>query len=355
MAYELYDYQQDAIEKTNAKLKTDRFALIHLAGGLGKSVIMAELARQYNRVVLLQPCLELVLQNFEKLKVLESNITMIDSKHKGNWDAEYIYTTPQTLSNNLGKCQEPDLLVIDEAHIFFGGKKLFNTIWGVWNTCKVVALTATPFWYDTRAQYSGGWVWSVSTIRSIADDLFGQPVISIGRKEAKEKYGRGANIQIKKAPICKCYTEHFENLPVYQPLVRQHLTELFAFLKPLDNGIIYCDSIFVAETISKLTGIPCIFGKTGKTERAEIIEKFKAGQIRFVLTVGCLGLGFDYPGLKNIVVLANQNNECAVEQLIVRLNRGKGCKTAWYNSAFNTDEPVLGKQTRVRVKRIGYK
>lgn len=111
----LRPYQQLAVDRSLSKFKTHRCSLITIAVGLGKSHIMSEVAKQFSRVVVLQPCIELVKQNHEKLAGAGLNTTMIDSAHKGDWNADYIYTTPQTLSKNLTKCEQPDLMIIDEC------------------------------------------------------------------------------------------------------------------------------------------------------------------------------------------------------------------------------------------------
>ena len=93
--------------------------------GLGKSWVMVGIAEYFKRVVVLQPCLELVKQNHSKLDGLGFDTTMVDSVHgKKNLGAEFIYTTPQSLVKNLDKIEEPDLLIIDEC---FTGDTLIAT------------------------------------------------------------------------------------------------------------------------------------------------------------------------------------------------------------------------------------
>ena len=106
-------------------MENNRFGLVVLAVGLGKSWVMVGIAEYFKRVVVLQPCLELVKQNHSKLDGLGFDTAMIDSAHaKKNWGAEFIYTTPQSLVKNLDKIQEPDLLIIDEC---FTGDTMIHT------------------------------------------------------------------------------------------------------------------------------------------------------------------------------------------------------------------------------------
>lgn len=347
--FKLRPYQEDAIHLARLRFCDARSALISIFVGAGKSIIMSTLAKDYKKVVVLQPCLELVKQNHEKLAHAGLNTTMISSAHKGDWDADYIYTTPQTLSKNLGKCAEPELLIIDEANVFYDGK-YFDQIFGAWPNCKVLALTATPYYYKRRTVYKGGWIVSQSTIVSI-EQTYGKAVIEIDRQAGKAM-GYGADIEIKRAAVPKCYDEHVQNPRVYHALIYEHLQGLFNLLTTLKNAIIFCDSKAHAELISKQGNIPTIFGDTPKKVRTEIVEKFNAGQIPFVATVGCLVRGYDRQDLENIVILTNFNNECEAEQVIGRLNRGTCKKTCWYNSRLNLAKPVAGKTTEVKVRRI---
>ena len=118
------------------------------------------------------------------------------------------------------------------------------------------------------------------------------------------------------------------------------------------NGIIYCDSIAHAELLSKTFNIPTIFGDTPKKRRVDLIERFNAGRIPFLLTVGCLVRGYDRQDLENIILLTNFNNSCEFEQVLGRLNRGSCKKTCWYNRHINLRKPVVGDTEIIKVKRL---
>lgn len=345
----LRPYQEQAVNLSLSKFKTHRSSLITIAVGLGKSHIMSEVAKKFNRVVVLQPCLELVKQNHTKLEGAGLNTTMIDSAHKGDWQANYIYTTPQTLSKNLSKCEQPELLVVDEANVFYDGT-MFKNILGAWKDCNILALTATPYHYERKTVFRGGWIWAQTRIESI-ESVYGESVLSIDREQGRQM-GYSPEIEFKRADIIKCYDEHFANRPVYKFIIDTHLQEVKNLLTSLNNGIIFCDSKRHAEAISEFCGVPTIFGNTPKKRRQALIEQFNAGEIKFLATVGCLVRGYDRQDLENIIVLTNYNNECETEQVIGRLNRGTCKKTCWFNSRLNTAKPVAGKMTEVRIRRI---
>lgn len=323
--------------------------MVVLAVGLGKSWVMVGIAEYFKRVVVLQPCLELVKQNHEKLEGAGMNTAMIDSAHRGSWGADFIYTTPQTLVKHLHECPEPDLLIVDEANCFWSGK-LFEQIFNAWHNCKVAGFTATPYYYRRQTRYKSGWVWNETTIVSI-EEQYGPAVINIDREEG-HRLGFSPDIEILKAPIAQCKDEHLQNPVVYQPIIQEHLEGVSKLCKMLNNGIIFCDSIRHAELISRTFNIPTIFGTTPKKRRADLIERFNQGRIPFLATVGCLVRGYDRPDLENIILLTNFHNACEFEQVLGRLNRGKGIKRCFYNGSINRKKPVPGEKELIRIKRI---
>lgn len=347
----LYPHQEQAVVNANNYLELHRQALIVLSVGLGKSYIISALALQYKRAVILQPAMELVKQNHSKLTVAGLNSTMIDSAHKGDWSADYIYTTPQTLHKNLDKLEEPPIVFIDEAHMFYSGK-MFKEIFAKWRNCKIVMLTATPYYQITKNEYSDGYMWSVSTTHSIERDLGIRACINIDREKALAM-GYGCEIvyhRITKMPLLQ--PEYLKDIAIYKFMIEKHISNVQLLIDGLANGIIYANSIAEAEMLSQHFGFPCVFGKTKKKERALIVDNFISGKIKFVITVGCLKLGFDFPGLRNIILLSNFNNECEAEQVIGRLNRGSGTKHVWYIGKLNKNKPVPGKVTRIKLMAL---
>lgn len=331
-------------------MENNRFGLVVLAVGLGKSWVMVGIAEYFKRVVVLQPCLELVKQNHAKLDGLDFNTTMIDSVHgKKNLDAEFIYTTPQSLVKNLDKIAEPDLLIIDECNVFYEGS-MFDKIFGAWKHCKVAGFTATPYYYKRKNVYKNGWMYNQTTIVSI-EEQYGPAVINIDREEGK-RLGYSPDIKMRKVNITPLTSDHLLNPVVYRQVIDDHLHDVSDLCKTLHNGIIYCDSISHAELLSNTFNIPTVFGNTPKKRRVALIEKFNAGKIPFLLTVGCLTRGYDRQDLENIIVLTNLNNSCEAEQILGRLNRGTCNKTCWYNRKMNLKKPVPGETELIKIKKL---
>ena len=349
-AVSLRPYQKEAVDRSLSRFRNGkRYSLITLAVGLGKSWIMVFVALQFKRVVVLQPCIELVKQNHEKLANAGLDTTMIDSTHKGDWDADYIYATPQTLCKHLNDLEEPDLLISDEANVFWSGK-MFNAIFNRWRNCKVLALTATPHYYDRKTVYKHGWMCSQTTVHSIEEQY--EPSVMCITRDQGHQMGYCPQIIFTKLRIPMIESFHLENPPAYKSLIQEHIDKLNILLKSITNAIIFCDSVAQALWLGNMFNIPCIFGETPKKKREQYVEWFCQNKIPFVMTVGCLVRGFDKPDLENIVMLSNYSNASEAEQIIGRLNRGTGVKHCYYIGRLNLTPPTVGETTIVKIKRI---
>ena len=84
---QLRPHQQQLVDATLKKLQTDRFALGVMAVASGKSYAAATIAKQFKRVVVIQPSVELIRQNHASFEKLGIENVMIDGTHKGNWKA----------------------------------------------------------------------------------------------------------------------------------------------------------------------------------------------------------------------------------------------------------------------------
>lgn len=348
----LRTHQKEIVEAVLKKFNSGkRFALVVAAVASGKSYAAAAIAKSYKRVVVLQPSIELMKQNHKSFENLGIQNEMINGNIKGDWSADVILTTANTLSTHLDCLEEPDLLIIDELHLQHWGK-MRKTIMSAWKNCKVFGMTATPHYYTQETKYKNRTMYSVTTCNAIADGYFGEPVYNIDREHLKE-LGYGTDIKLEKVKITKAREIHFSTPETYWYIVNKHLNELKSLLRLCDNAIIYCDGIRHAKFLEEnIDGLECIFGETPAKKRKDIVERFMKNETKYVATVGCLKLGFDKPDLQNIIVLTNVKNPSNAEQQIGRLNRGTGTKYCYYNGVLNTMEPVVGSQVWTEIKKF---
>lgn len=371
--YTLRNYQQLAVDGVFNRWDTGhRFALVEMCVGAGKSLVMVDIIRRYKRAVLLSPCLELTTQNYARIEPIMPETTLIDSNHKGDWQTPILYTTPQTLSKNLDKLPEPEVVLIDEAALFHGGK-MFTEIFDRWQTCKVAGFTGTPYVNRTSSSvlpddYGEPSLYTTNKVVSIAEELYGRPVICLDRETLRNQYGFGCDIVFhqldwREFPLIKSQKIKETNL-MYdgaEKLTKQTADEqrlaknidsvarLVAYLK---NSIIYCDEKFYASRLAEALNAPVVFGDSKPKERVALIEQFKNGEVKHVVTCGCLKLGFDFPELENVVILCNISSWMDAEQVVGRLNRGTAQKHVWYNGKLNMDRPVHGQSATYKISTM---
>lgn len=353
--YVLRNYQQAAVDAINDKWNTGaRYALLSGCVGCGKSLIITTLTRQFKRVLILQPALELVQQNYDVLKSLGLECVMISSACKnGDWDADIIYTTPQTFVKHINEYKEPDCILWDEVHLLQGGEKIADPIISAYKHCKVAGLTATPYYTKSNTEYKSGWMWNVQTTCSIMSKIFGDITYTITREDMADA-GYGPDIIYTKVtgiPILK--SEHMRDR-IYQTIVDTHTEKVFKLLDRLDNAIIFCDSMAQAKLLADASGgrIHNVFGTSKTKERKEIVKLFKEGKIRYVATHSCLQTGFNYEELQNIVILRNVNTKVESTQMVGRLNRGSGTKRVYYIGKLAYGNPVVGEQIKIKIRRL---
>ena len=347
---ELRPHQRALVEAVRNKLKDNRFALGVMAVASGKSYAAATIAKDYKRVVVLQPSIELMKQNHASFERIGIKNEMINGNIKGDWSADVILTTANTLSTHLDCLEEPDLLIIDELHLQHWGK-MRRTIMAAWQKCKCFGMTATPHYYTQETRYKNHTMYSVTTCRAIADGYFGAPVYELDREALKE-LGYGADIKLQRVNIAKAREFHFKTPEMYGFVINSHMAGVRSLLRLCNNAIIYCDGIEHARYLAaNLPSTEVVLGETPARQRKETVERFMKNETKYIATVGCLKLGFDKPDLENIIILSNVNNPSNAEQQIGRLNRGSGTKYCYYNSKLNTMEPVVGSEVWTEIKR----
>ena len=154
MAFQLRDYQRDAVEATVRHFrKSDETAVIVLPTGAGKSLVIAELGRIARRKILvLTHVKELVEQNHAKYEAydLKAGIYSAGLKQKST-EHQVTFASVQSVARNLDDFAEQySLLIVDECHRISGEDEsqygqIIQQLKKHNAGLKVLGLTATPY------------------------------------------------------------------------------------------------------------------------------------------------------------------------------------------------------------------
>lgn len=325
MKVTLRDYQLRTLnELYNWWSKANGNPLVTVPTGGGKSIIIAELCRllfdtwpeDHPRTVVLVPSKELAQQNAEKLVArLPSHIKVgfySASLGRRRPDADVIVATIGSIYKSAHLLGNIRCVVIDEAHLVnpdgaeMGRFRQFLTDLSKYCQFRVVGYTATPFRGNGIFLTEGDaplfhGVASHVTVKELLDDRFLAPLIrpmdaiktridTDGIKTTSGDYNIGE------------LSDRVEN---YLPAAAAEACQIAADRK---KWIAFCATVENANHLAGLLnnmGISSavVCGETPKTEREALIQSFRIGDIRCLVTVLALATGFDVPDVDCILWL----------------------------------------------------
>lgn len=308
----LRDYQADAIDRILQQFDTAKSTLAVLATGLGKSVIFAEVAARWSDrgVLLLSHRKELVEQGLGHLKAVcgpSVMVEMADCRDGGEWssrlDKPIVSASVQTLSSpkRLAKFKPDDfgLLVIDEAH--HAPSRSYRNVIEHFSKAKLLGVTATPkrgddvalgkvfdtvaFEMDIRAGIDAGWLVPVKALRIRVEGL--------DFSHLKTRCG-----DFQEGELERILTEE---KPLHE-MARVILEETRG------PSLVFCAGVKHSELLAAMLcryspeSAAHVDGTTAADRRDSIVGRYKAGNLRFLLSCGVFTEGFDAPITQNVVM-----------------------------------------------------
>jgi DNA repair protein RadD len=323
MTFTLRDYQTEMSEIIVERLLADECQpfLVQAATGAGKSLVIADVAHKLNAPVLvLQPSLELLLQNHAKMlsygidasiysasagqKVIGENVVMATIGS--------IYQKPELFAHF-------QYVVVDEADVvnpkamtgmyqqFFEAIKCHN----------IVGLTATPYRIETKYAYknndlyaaaalqlvtrigtfwSGGIAYKIET-QELIDKGYLSPIIY--RADSNALHGLVVN-----STGADYTTDSLEEWGAKK--VERMLDYCVYVDKYAKRNLVFCTSVLQTKQLGILLAAKGIESATVTAEtpvkvREQVVADFRAGKIKHLLNVGVFLAGFDVPELDCII------------------------------------------------------
>ena len=362
----LRDYQIEICERVREALRKHRSVMMQMPTGTGKTVVLAELVRQYLhlapnlninncaegiddavghctsyaercRVLIVAHRIELIEQMGEHLKRYDIDYGFIAGGKKAKEIKSVMVASIQTISSKLitlTSSLNPSFIVIDEAH--HAVAKTYRQLWDAWPEARFLGLTATPYRlagegftdlfdvlvdsWTVKRFIADGWLsaFDYYSIRPESDD---QKLI-----DNLKKRGADGDFQMKELhetlDVAPCIERLFESF------------EQFAYDK---KGIVYAIDIAHAEHIAEYyreqgVNAVAISSKTPLKEREKIINQFKstAGGPCVLVSVDLFSEGFDCPDVEFIQMARPTLSLAKYLQMVgrgLRANEGKECCT----------------------------
>ncbi len=317
---ELRDYQQRSIDALHAWWSShpgrNQIPLITMPTASGKSIVIAELAREmfdtwsdlHPRTVVLVPSKELAEQNAAKLRSLLPTHLKVGyfsaSMGSKSPDADVIVATIGSIWKAAHLLGDIKCVVIDEAHLVnpngneAGRYRKFLTSLGKFCKFRVVGLTATPF--------RGNGVW----LTDGDDPLFTGVAITIKPQDLLEQGYLARLVRPVDTIATRIDTDGIStsngdfNITELEARVSGYLDgaandvcnlavnrkKWIAFLPTVANARHFVDLL-------NQRGIPSamVTGETPAKSREHLVQEFRQGEFRCLVTVLALATGFDVP------------------------------------------------------------
>ena len=311
----LRDYQTELVDDV-AQAWRDGFnaPCIVLPCGGGKSVIVAEIAKRTTqngkRVLFIVHRKELCEQIENTFKWWGVDMSLCE------------VAMVQTLCRHLSKTQKPALIITDENH--HSKASSYRKIYDYFPDVKRVGVTATP----VRIDGSG--------LKDVNDKL----IIGVSAKWLiKNNYLAPYDYYAPVIDLPKLHTrngdyiqsevsEHFKKQKIHGDVIKHY--RKFADGK---QAICYCPTIEFSELTAaefNRAGITAahIDGTTPKSERSDIVERFRNGEIKILCNVDLISEGFDVPDCECAILLRPTKSLTLYIQQSMRCMRYKPDKRA---------------------------
>lgn len=339
----LRENQAEPIEKAirffqEAKPKP---SLIILPTAWGKSILTAYVAKNSNdKLIILQPSKELLEQNYLKYCTLCGDFGLNAGIYSASFGrkeiAQITYATIGSIKNIGAEFKQYGFtkMLIDEAHLYpREADSMLGRFFKDSGITHVLGITATPVKLQTNRDREGGRFSKLVmlTSRSKKGNFF-KEIIHVGQVSEMVKFGYWSKLLYESSDfddsllVFNTSKSEYTEESVQQAYEANGGTQ--AIIDALDRHperkhiLAFAPSVQDAIDLSnQYKNSAVIYGDMDKRERADIIDRFRAGQIRVIFNVRVLSTGFDYTGIDCIVLGISTASIALYYQIIGRATR----------------------------------
>lgn len=312
-------YQSEAVAETWRYLcEQSGNPVVVLPTGAGKSVVIAELSRKCvsmgGRVMILAHRKELLEQNADKVRRMLPGVAvgMYSAGLNSRSTAEPVVCAGiQSAWSKAGEFGERHLLIVDEAHLVNVNdagmyRRFLSSIIEINTRCRMVGLTATPYRTDDGDLCGGDSIFSSVCYEAEIPRLIGDGFLSRITSRAADASVDTSGLHVRAGEFVQREMEDLFSVP---ETVLAACREIVSSATGRKSVLVFCSGVghgeMVRECLETLSGerVGIVIGSTPGLERMTHLEKFKSGQLRWLVNVDVLTTGFDAPNIDCIAVL----------------------------------------------------
>jgi DNA repair protein RadD len=333
----LYPEQQVVVDKCIAHINTpkNKPGVCVCPTSFGKSLVISELAKVVGiKVLILQPSIELLKQNYDKLVLLGGEASIYSAGVNSKEIGHLTYATLGSVKNLGEEFREwgVQLVIIDECDRGIPPAKssVFSKFIKDLQPKSIIGFTATPF-YNKPGGF--GEPTTLRIMTRVRPKIFHSFIHVTQIQEMVEK-GRWTPIRYKayefdeNALVINSTGSDFteESIKRYNE-AKGINNKIYLEIKGLLSSgykkiLVFCDSVETAKRFTEVVpNSAMVDGKTPKKEREVIVNNFKDGGTNVLFNYGTFSVGYDHPELQVLIMGRATGSFSLHYQLVGRLVR----------------------------------
>lgn len=317
---ELRPYQREAVEAVYQHLRErDDNPCVVLPTAAGKTPCLATICRDAvnlwnGRVVILAHVKELLEQALDKLRVMAPDLPVgIYSAGLKRRELNYAVTIAGIQSIYTKACElgAVDLIIVDEAHLIAPEgegmyRQFISEATAVNPSVRIIGLTATPFRLKTGMICAPENILNEICYQIGVRELIVQGHLCPLRTKAGIARADTSGLHVRGGEFIAGEVEDVMNT---DDLVQAASAEIVEHTADRRSVLIFSAGVrhgqHVVETLRSLHGVECgwVDGQTPICERDAIVNRFKAGGLKYLANCNVLTTGFDAPAVDCVALL----------------------------------------------------
>lgn len=313
--FKLRSYQQETIDKVYQSMRSGhRRIVVQQPPRTGKTVIMAEIARRTtakgDRVMFIIHRKEVLEQAIETFKLQGVDMSLATMG------------MVQTLTRRINQLDEPQLILVDEAHHALA--KSYLNILDAFPNAYVLYFTATPIrtGHDQLDQIADDIVTGKS-IKWLTNHHFLAPFHYYGLGDIDRSKLRKSNGDYSSESMDQAISHE----------IYGHIVEQYQRLAKGKQAVVYCHSIESAKKITQQfeqAGITAteIDGDTDQNIRDKLVQQFRDKKLTILVNVNLFTEGVDLPNVDCVIMARPTSSLALYLQFSMRCLNPREGKTA---------------------------
>ena len=298
------------------KTKNMKPSIIVAPTAFGKSIVIAAIAKELGeKLLVLQPSKELLEQNYNKFVTLGGTASIYSASMGSKELGDVTYATIGSIIKIAGKFRELGVtkIIIDECDRYPRDKsgQLRRFVDGMKAT-HVLGLTATPLKLQTNMGDTGPFSKLVMLTNRSKHGMFFKFILHVSQIQDIVKLGYWTPLEYQSydfdtgALVYNSSGAEYTNDSIARSYENQNIgnkiVKKVAELVDRKSILVAVPTIEQATELAKrIPSAAVVHGGTPKDERRRIIEEFRNQQIRVIVQVNVLTVGFDYPELDCLI------------------------------------------------------